>query len=213
MAASSTTDTSAATLSQDIGGLNVRSYQIPAASRSDFLQQISTPTPSTSSRTLSTSSPTPTIHPSAPKKPPNYIYPPGCVIYPPIPIEPRVNRYWLYGWHLDPTLISAWTAHLFPGRPKDNYATSDPCGIMVRYSGYQALFPACAVPEDVPDPPEGVNYHECDAWALSSNYSPQRYFTRPTQTQLKRMVDILGEPYWFLDGLGNPAVHYGTYYI
>ncbi|KII84224.1 hypothetical protein PLICRDRAFT_46602 [Plicaturopsis crispa FD-325 SS-3] len=82
---------------------------------------------------------------------------------------------------------------------------------MARYSGYHALLPVCGVPEDVEDPVDGVTY-DFEAWALSSNYSRKRFYTRPSPEQLEKMVEVLGEPYWFLDGLGNYKDHY-QYYV
>ncbi|KII84227.1 hypothetical protein PLICRDRAFT_179891 [Plicaturopsis crispa FD-325 SS-3] len=159
--------------------------------------------------------PTPTPLPPAAPTPPKSDPAPApadWVQYPPIPADPHVKRFWLYGWRLDPALISAWVDHILPRTHKDSFACSDPFGLMARYSGYSALLPVFAVPEGIEEPVDGVNYYTCDAWALSSNYSRRRYFTRPSPEQLRKMVDILGEPYWFLDGLGDPGDHY-QYYI
>lgn len=87
----------------------------------------------------------------------------------------------------------------------------DPYIVMCDYSGYQNLLPVFAVPEDVAEPVDGVDYGGCEAWAVSSNYSKKRFGGRPTPGQMGRLVEVLGEPYWFMDGLGDPKAHYQWY--
>ncbi|KII84485.1 hypothetical protein PLICRDRAFT_179310, partial [Plicaturopsis crispa FD-325 SS-3] len=100
-----------------------------------------------------------------------------------------------------------------PGRHLQSYDSHhfDPYIVMAELSGYDPLIFALAVPKDVTDPVDGVEYDDCEAWALSSNYSKRRFYTRPLPAQLKMMIKVLGYPYWFLDGLGDPDHHYQYY--
>lgn len=133
------------------------------------------------------------------------------VNYPPIPREPELRRYWFYGWRIDNAHIEAWVTTIKGPKPDRFGSTWEPFLVMYDYCGYRDLIPVRAVPEDISEPVEGVNYSTCRAWALGSNYSKRRFYTRPSPVQLEKMVRVLGQPYWFLDGLGDPKLHYQYY--
>ncbi|KII84226.1 hypothetical protein PLICRDRAFT_46603 [Plicaturopsis crispa FD-325 SS-3] len=167
--------------------------------------------PKDSNRSNAVTSPPPAPTPAT-RIHPSISYTGDWVNYPPIPPAPRVERHWFYGWRIDPPRLKAWVLKVKGPIALIGFSsTYHPYVVMAQYSGYTALRSVLAVPEDITEPVDGVNYTECPGWAVSSNYSERRFWTRPSPEQLGRMVEVLGEPCWFLDGLGDPEHHYQYY--